>query len=167
MKVLKNKYNFFIAILIFLVILIGFTSCSGIRRQFLQDKMIDGWKLMDWEDYIEESRLQEALGKEYIMFSEFGLKRFTRHEYITKDFKMIHVEFYFFEREKKASLVYEKYKSKYSLEIGNQGSEKRGEIIFFRKNCLVKIVAVRNLENKNYILKKVAIAIDQNLKKTL
>jgi len=80
MKVLKNKYNFFIAILIFLVILIGFTSCSGIRRQFLQDKMIDGWKLMDWEDYIEESRLQEALGKEYIMFSEFGLKRFTRHE---------------------------------------------------------------------------------------
>lgn len=147
--------------------LLVLASCSPMRRYLIVDNDLPGWELAGWKVYDKQKDLEQVLGKNAVLYMGYGLERFLRQEYVSTDYKTMHVEMYFTPNEAAARQLYQRFKTLFSIELGNEGSESPGFVAFYRQNCFVKIIGVRGLEGENYLIREIGKRIDLKIQQKL
>jgi len=147
----------------FLLAVLALLGCSGNRALLIKTNEMPGWILTDWQVFTKQEEIKKELAENYSLYSGYGIKKMIIQELSTSDFKIIRVEMYFLADKTGARGLYRRYQSTFQVPVGDEGSETIGMISFYRNNWFVRVIAFRNLMNKNDLLKPVARQLDQKL----
>jgi len=119
--------------------------------------------MTNYELYISKIEFERTLNENYHLYSGYGLTMIMHQEIEGPNFMKMRIEIYKTKDRPGAQGLYKRYQSFTKITIGENGSESPGFIAFHRENYFVKIIAVRNLQDKNNYLKNVAQIIDSKI----
>ncbi|MCG2716509.1 MAG: hypothetical protein L6422_09595 [Candidatus Marinimicrobia bacterium] len=155
---MKIKYYLLIALTLLLL-----SSCSSTRKLLVKKDDYLGWQMTNYELYSSKKEFERTLNENYHLYSGYGLTMIIYQEIEGPNFMKMRIEIYKTKDRPGAQGLYKRYQSFTQIPFGKDGSESPGFIAFRRDNYFVKIIAVRNLQDKNNYLKNVAQIIDSKI----
>ncbi|MBU4446388.1 hypothetical protein KJ656_15120 [bacterium] len=155
---MKIKYYLLIALTLLLL-----SSCSSTRKLLIKKGDYLGWQMTNYELYSSKKEFERTLNENYHLYSGYGLTMIIYQEIEGPNFMKMRIEIYKTKDRPGAQGLYKRYQSFTQIPFGKDGSESPGFIAFRRDNYFVKIIAVRNLQDKNNYLKNVAQIIDSKI----
>ncbi len=155
---MKIKHYLLIVLTLLLI-----SSCSSTRKLLIRKDDYLGWKMTNYELYGSKKEFERTLNENYHLYSGYGLTMIMYQEIEGPNFMTMRIEIYKTKDRLGAQGLYKRYQSFTQIPIGKDGSESPGFIAFYRENYFIKIIAVRNLQDKNNYLKNVAQIIDSKI----